>query len=345
MPRAILRLQPGEQVAIRVRGISGALRGPWNDITTITAMADPTAPNPPTNLTAEAGYRALYCRWANSLDDRDLKFCFFYLDTSPIPLDGMGRVNISGLSSNARIHAVDADCLYVSGLAPGTTYYARVEAVDTAGNRSQASGQVSGTTTDSPWDDWYLRLDCANGPLTSDLALNGHLVFDGGNRAVVADEGYNLRLKLGDNAGGTRLDIQQLSNTVVANIDSAGKASFAGVDAGGERITSVGTPTGSSDAATKGYVDAHTHALDDLEDVAASSPEDGQVLIYDGTAEVWQAADLPGPTPQGPIADVKDDYATGDLDTEAEVIVAVNEIASAANDILAVLRAHGLIET
>jgi hypothetical protein len=41
-----------------------------------------------------------------------------------------------------------------------------------------------------------------------------------------------------------------------ASIDKAGKATFVGVDAGSQKITSVATPTVSTDAATKGYADA-----------------------------------------------------------------------------------------
>lgn len=49
--------------------------------------------------------------------------------------------------------------------------------------------------------------------------------------------------------------------------------------------------------------------------------------------------------PGGAISDVKDDYAAGDLDTEAELLAAANEIAGAVDAILAALRTWGIIET
>jgi len=46
---------------------------------------------------------------------------------------------------------------------------------------------------------------------------------------------------------------------------------------------------------------------------------------------------------QAVIADAKVDYATPDLDTEAEIIVAINAANTKINSILDVLEAHGLM--
>jgi len=62
--------------------------------------------------------------------------------------------------------------------------------------------------------------------------------------------------------------------------------------------------------------------------------------IYDGT----HYHPLAG-TRMATIADQKVDYTTGDLDTEAELITAFNTTNTALNSILAVLRAHNLINT
>ncbi|MDY6796951.1 MAG: fibronectin type III domain-containing protein [Actinomycetota bacterium] len=48
---------------------------------------------------------------------------------------------------------------------------------------------------------------------------------------------------------------------------------------------------------------------------------------------------------QSAISDAKTDYTTGDLDTEAEIIAALNATNGKINDILAALRSHGLIAT
>jgi len=345
MPRAIFLLDPGEQVSIRVRGLSDGILGPWSDLVELTAAIDTTAPLGPTNCSMEGGYRTIFASWKNDPAAKDIKFCFVYLDKSPIPVDADGRVDLGSLSADVRIHAIDADCVYISGLDPGTTYYARIETVNITGNRSTASGQLSTSTTDSPWDDWYLRLDGANGPLTSDLGINGHLVFAGGDRAVVADEGYNLRLKMGDSAGIKKVDFQALNNDIVATVSSLGKGNFKGLDAGGSPISAVGAPTANTDAATKEYVDDSVPGeLDDLDDVNAAGPSDGQVLTWDETGDEWQAKDIPSPEPEAAIADIPADYAAGDLDSEEELIAAMNGIGAAINSILATLRAHGLIE-
>tara|TARA_Y100000034_G_C6561209_1_gene242879 strand:+ start:267 stop:458 length:192 start_codon:yes stop_codon:yes gene_type:complete len=45
------------------------------------------------------------------------------------------------------------------------------------------------------------------------------------------------------------------------------------------------------------------------------------------------------------IADQKVDYAAGDLDTEAEIIVAVNATNTAINSLIAALENYGILKT
>lgn len=146
MPRATIFLQPGKTYGVKVRGINGNAIGPWSDTTYFTADTDTTAPEAPTNLTATAVPGGLQLKWTNPVA-YDIEYCRIYVSTSSIPVGGDGRV--TGLDPVAN---VDADAVAILGLSPGT-YYARVEAVDRAGNRSQASVEVSFTVGESPISD------------------------------------------------------------------------------------------------------------------------------------------------------------------------------------------------
>jgi hypothetical protein len=59
-------------------------------------------------------------------------------------------------------------------------------------------------------------------------------------------------------------------------------------------------------------------------------------LLNDSPAAMWSAAAQ---------ADLKADYTTLDLDTEAEIIAAINATNAGFNTLLAKIRAHGLIDT
>jgi len=138
MPRATILVQPGKTYAFRVRGMNGAVKGPWSEVLYTEIGSDATAPAAPTGLTATPAPGGLYLRWTNPAVG-DLAYCRIYVSTSSIPVDSQGRV--TGVTPIAN---VDTDAVAVLGLNPGT-YYCRVEAVDRAGNRSSASGQVSAT--------------------------------------------------------------------------------------------------------------------------------------------------------------------------------------------------------
>lgn len=91
------------------------------------------------------------------------------------------------------------------------------------------------------------------------------------------------RLYVGDPAAAnTPLDIVDLwikdsDNTLTLGADMSA-ATF--------KITNLGTPTATGDAATKGYVDsvAGVSALGDLTDVTLTSITDGEILVYDTTS-------------------------------------------------------------
>lgn len=96
---------------------------------------------------------------------------------------------------------------------------------------------------------------------------------------------------------------------------------------------------------------------------APANPYDGQlwvdtagtgtvVKVYNAVAEGWlvltplaSTATLASGVQQEAIADLSVAYAAGDLDTEDEIIAAINATNGAINDILAVLREFELIET
>lgn len=136
MPEATLLLQPGKTYAIKVRGINGPSKGEWSDPIYVTIDTDTTSPGQPTGLTATAVAGGVRLRWTNPAD-ADLEYARVYVSDSTIPLDANGRV--SGVNPLA---SVDTDMVVILGLNPGT-WYARVEVVDHAGNRSPASGEVS----------------------------------------------------------------------------------------------------------------------------------------------------------------------------------------------------------
>ena len=76
------------------------------------------------------------------------------------------------------------------------------------------------------------------------------------------------------------------------------------IDLNGVKLTEVGTPSNSADAATKGYVDdliAGSNEIGELTDVTVSSASTGQILKYNGsawvnTAEVNELNELTGVT-------------------------------------------------
>jgi hypothetical protein len=62
------------------------------------------------------------------------------------------------------------------------------------------------------------------------------------------------------------------------------------LDAGTAKLTNVGEPSASSDAATKNYVDTQLLTLDtlgELSDVTIASVADNEVLAYDSTSSEW----------------------------------------------------------
>lgn len=136
MPETTILLQPGKTYAVKVRGINGPVKGPWSEPIYLEVSTDETAPTAPNNLTAAAVPAGLKLKWANPAE-ADIKYCRIYVSASSIPVGSDGRV--TGVDPMVN---VDADMVVILNLNPGT-WYARVEAVDHAGNRSPASGEVS----------------------------------------------------------------------------------------------------------------------------------------------------------------------------------------------------------
>jgi len=71
-------------------------------------------------------------------------------------------------------------------------------------------------------------------------------------------------------------------------VDSNGKATAAGgADMGSSKITNLGTPTASTDASTKGYVDGKSYGIADLNDLLLEDLEGGEIIYYLGDDELW----------------------------------------------------------
>ena len=81
------------------------------------------------------------------------------------------------------------------------------------------------------------------------LRLLGRAASTGTAVGVILDNDTNL------NTAGDKLVSVRNATVEKASIDRNGKGSFVGLDAGSTTITSVATPSNSTDAATKGYVD------------------------------------------------------------------------------------------
>jgi hypothetical protein len=73
-------------------------------------------------------------------------------------------------------------------------------------------------------------------------------------------------------------------------IRKSGDAMTGNLSMGGNQITNLSTPTAGTDAANKNYVDglfATQDELEELADVAISSPLNAEVLVYNGTTSKW----------------------------------------------------------
>ncbi|MCK4547283.1 MAG: hypothetical protein KAW17_07555 [Candidatus Eisenbacteria sp.] len=99
------------------------------------AVEEGTPPSAPTGLAAVAGNGQVDLSW-NANPEPDLDYYIIYRSTMPLPTDSLTAVPAPGY--------LDA------GVVNDTTYYYRLKAVDTEGERSAYSGQVSATPTQPP---------------------------------------------------------------------------------------------------------------------------------------------------------------------------------------------------
>jgi len=89
-------------------------------------------------------------------------------------------------------------------------------------------------------------------------------------------------------------------------------------------ISNLATPTASSDAATKGYVDTQislNDTLAEMNDVTISTAADGNFFVYDNASSTWKNIALP-------TGDVNITFAAGVLTTEIQSNTIVNSMVS-----------------
>lgn len=90
--------------------------------------------------------------------------------------------------------------------------------------------------------------------------------------------------------GGGATATLKVGETVLTVCDAANVRRVQATDLGGARLTGLGTPTASTDGATKGYVDAT--AFNEVDLPGQDSNTDGAALFSDGTSARWRKVDL-----------------------------------------------------
>lgn len=122
-----------------------------------------------------------------------------------------------------------------------------------------------------------------------------------------ATEGY-INRRLGWNRNGTNLSAELIGPGAV-RLDG-GNSLTGDLNMGSNKITNVATPTNGTDAVNKDYVDANNE-LSELQDVAISTPAEGQVLAYvAGPTNKW--VNVPFDT-NSATTDITFSYASGEL--------------------------------
>ncbi len=110
----------------------------FTDFALVTGSADTTPPSNPTNVTATAGVEKITLTWSNPTDS-DFDHVNVYRSTT----SGQTGTLVASTTSSAVTSYED------TGLTGGTVYYYVLKAVDSTGNESTGTTQVSATPTAS----------------------------------------------------------------------------------------------------------------------------------------------------------------------------------------------------
>ena len=152
-------LDPGSTRYYRVSAINSSGVGPVSNVA--TATTDARVPNAPTGLTAkQQGKTSILLRWKASSDDGGAPITGYEIEVT-VHLDSMWTV----LDTTA---AAIPDYLH-TGLAPGSTRYYRVSAINSAGKGPVSNVAGDTTPADPPGAPTNL-MATANGPTQIDLS-------------------------------------------------------------------------------------------------------------------------------------------------------------------------------
>ena len=186
----------------------------------LSATGTSPPPSPPANLAGQAGPTTMQLSWtANS--ESDIAGYKVYYDT-----DGSGYPYANSVSTGST-----GTTYTLTGLTTGTTYYTAVAAIDSDGNESWISAEVSGTAASTPTD---LALTAqpsnanAGSPLSSQPVVR---VTDlEGNLVTSSSPSVTVSITSGSGTSGATL----LGTTTVSAVD--GVATFSDL-----QINSAGT--------------------------------------------------------------------------------------------------------
>ena len=176
------RLQPGTTRHYRVRAISRAGTSEWSN--TVRATTEVTVPGAPTGLSAipsgVGGSDRILLTWAAPTDDGGSAITGYRIEVSSSGVAGwIILVTSTGSTATTYLH---------TGLAPGTTRYYRVSAINRRGT-GRASSVVKGTTNAAPPGQPQKVRARATGPHEILLAWDPPET-DGGERVT----GYSIRV-------------------------------------------------------------------------------------------------------------------------------------------------------
>ena len=187
--------------------------------------------------------------------------------------DGTNGLALAGTvvtSSAAELNILDgvtsttSELNLVDGSTAGSVVNSKAVIYGSSGEVNATTLQIGGSSITSTAAELNLLDGVTAGTATANLALvvdaNKDIDLDGGDLTAT-------------NLTGTLQTASQTNITAVGTLNGITIASSQTIDMGSNRVTSVATPTSSSDAATKGYVDAVKTGLDFKDSVRAASTE------------------------------------------------------------------------